>query len=170
MLLWYAAGVIAAIVIAWVGALVHASGYAPIGLISLGVGVALGAAVGILAAVQRVACRKRMIVGTLLVALVAVLAEHAWLYHDFRRQWHEAREKSPQVAMFRAASPWSPREYFERELTPQRATLWIADAVLIATGAVATVLLIQHRRRGFCLAADASVTGLSDTQHPTPDT
>ena len=100
------------LLIAWLAALVHASGHAPIGLVSLAVGIGLGAILDRIAAAQRVAGRRRLIIGTILLAIVTVLAEHTWLYLDFRRQWHESREKSPQVAMFRPESPWSPREYF----------------------------------------------------------
>src|SRR4051812_23378762 len=107
MLIWYGADTVAAIVIAWLAALVHASGHAPIGLVPLAVGSALGATLTAIAAVQRIGDRKPLIIGTLLKAIVALLAEHTWLYLDFRRQWHEAREKSPQVAVFRPESPWS---------------------------------------------------------------
>jgi len=41
MLIWYGAGAVAAIVIAWLAALVHASGHAPIVLVSLAVGVVI---------------------------------------------------------------------------------------------------------------------------------
>jgi len=82
-----------------------------------------------------------------LLAIVTVLAQHAWLYHSFRQQWHEARAKSPEVALFRAEAPWSPREYFARELTPYRAALWCLDAALITvTAAVATSFLNGKRR------------------------
>jgi hypothetical protein len=143
MLIWYGAGTIAAIVIAWLAALVHASGHAPIGLISLAVGVALGAILTKIAAVQRVAVAKRLIIGTILLAILAVTAEHTWLYLDFRRQWHEAREKSPQMAMFRPESPWSPREYFAIEATPEHAALWCVDALVILAGAVGTVVTLS---------------------------
>jgi hypothetical protein len=142
MLIWYGAGAVGAIVIAWLAALVHASGHAPIGLVSLAVGVALGAMLTKVAATQRVVGAKRLIVGTILLTILAVIAEHTWLYLDFRRQWHEAREKSPQMAMFRPESPWSPREYFAIEATPEHAALWCVDAVVILAGAVGTVVVL----------------------------
>ena len=64
--------------------------------------------------------RRSLILGTILLAILTVLAEHTWLYLDFRRQWQEAREKSPQVAIFRPESPWSLQEFFAIEATPQR--------------------------------------------------
>jgi ABC-type uncharacterized transport system permease subunit len=152
MLVWYAGGLVAAIAVAWLGAMLHVSGHAPIGLLSLGVGILLGAVIGGIAATQKIAAGKRLVVGTILLAIVAVLAEHAWLYGEFRRQWNEARTKSPEVALFRPQAPWSPPEYFARELTSQRAALWCLDAALIVTGAVAAQLVL-HRIR-----------------HPTPDT
>jgi hypothetical protein len=74
--------------------------------------------------------------------MLAVIAEHTWLYLDFRRQWREAREKSPQMAMFRPESPWSPREYFAIEATPEHAALWCVDAIVILAGAVGTVVVM----------------------------
>ena len=52
-------------------------------------GVVLGA--GVLASQSEfgIGCRWRLTIGTLLVAILAVLAEHAWLYRDFRGQWQE---------------------------------------------------------------------------------
>lgn len=144
MLIWYGAGAVAAIVIAWLAALVHASGHAPIGLVSLAVGIALGASLAKLAAIQRVTCKKRLIVGTIVLATLAILAEHTWLYLDFRRQWQEAREKSPQVAIFRPESPWSPREFLENEATPQLITVWFVDAVIIIFSAATTIAVLSR--------------------------
>jgi hypothetical protein len=143
MLIWYGAGAVAAIAIAWLAALVHASGHAPLGLISLAVGIALGAVLKQIAATQQVTGRRRLIIGTLLLAIVAVLAEHTWLYLDFRRQWQEAREKSPQLAVFRPETPWSPREYFTIEATPEHTALWCADAAIIVASAVGTVFVFS---------------------------
>jgi hypothetical protein len=146
MLIWYVAGAVAAIVIAWLAALVHASGHAPIGLVSFAVGIALGAILNKIAATQRVSSPRRLIVGTILLATLAVLAEHTWLYLDFRRQWQESRAKSAQVAMFRPEQPWSPSEYFAHELTPQSAALWCVDAAIIV--ASATGVMVVWRRHG----------------------
>jgi ABC-type uncharacterized transport system permease subunit len=143
MLIWYGAGAVAAIAIAWLAALVHASGHAPIGLISLAVGIALGAVLKKIAASQRVTSRRQLIIGTLLLAIVAVLAEHTWLYLDFRRQWQEARDKSPQVAIFRSKSPWSPKEFFLNEATPQRTAVWCIDALVVIASAVGTVVALS---------------------------
>jgi hypothetical protein len=138
MLIWYGAGAVAAIVIAWLAALVHASGHAPLGLVPLAVGISLGAILKKIAGTQRLPGRRSLISGTLLLAMLTVFAEHAWLYRDFRRQWQESREKSPQVAMFRPAEPPSPAEYFQDEATTARATLWTIDALLIVASAVGT--------------------------------
>jgi hypothetical protein len=143
MLIWYGAGTVAAIVIAWLAALVHASGHAPIGLISLAVGIALGAMLTKIAVTQRIVVAKHLIIGTILLAMLAVIAEHTWLYLDFRRQWQQAREKSPQMAMFRPESPWSPREYFAIEATPEQAAFWCVDAIVILAGAVGTVVALS---------------------------
>jgi hypothetical protein len=144
MFLWYVAGVIASILIAWLAATIHVSGNAPVGIISLGIGIALGTTLAGIAASQRLAGRLRLLVGTIILSLILVLAEHAWLYRDFRRQWHEARISSPAAALFRPEVPWSPAEYFARELTPQRAALWSLDVALITVAAIATMSLLAR--------------------------
>ena len=141
MLFWYAAGFVAAIAIAWLSALLNVSGHAPVGIVSLGVGIALGIILSAIAATQRVAGHRYLIHGTIVFASMTVLAEHAWLYLDFRREWHAARAASAEVALFRPETPWSPAEYFARELTPGRAALWGLDAVLITAAAVAVVVV-----------------------------
>ena len=92
------------------------SGWAPVGLLSLAVGdwarilrVQVGGELRCLAA------GSDSLSASLLFALVTVFVEHAWLYRDFRRQWHEARASNPQVAMFRPEQPWSPAEYLRHE-------------------------------------------------------
>ncbi len=145
MALFYVAGSIAAIVVAWFASLIHASGHAPLGLVSLGVGIALGAAVRVIAANQRVVRRKRLIIGTVLFAIFTVVAEHAWLYLDYRREWYDQSAKSPPVAIFRA-EPLSLVEYFAHEWSPQNGALWGVDAALIIVSAVATASVL-HRRK-----------------------
>jgi hypothetical protein len=147
ILIWYVVGAVAAVAIGWAAAAVHASGNAPIGLTSVAVGVALGAVLAVLAASQRLAGTRPLIVGALLLAIVTVMAEHAWLYFDFRRQWHESRAMSAQVAMFRDESPPSAREYFARELTPRRTGLWIFDAVIVTASTVGFVFLRRRARQ-----------------------
>jgi hypothetical protein len=146
-LIWYVAGTIAALAIGWAAAAVHASGNAPLGITSVGVGIALGAVLGMLAASQRLAGVRPLIAGTLLLAIVTVLAEHAWLYLDFRRQWHESRAESSQVAMFRDESPPPPGKYFARKLTAERAALWIVDAAIVIATATGTVTVMQRQVR-----------------------
>jgi hypothetical protein len=147
MQIWYITGVGAALAIAWLAAMLHVSGHAPLGLVSLGVGAALGAALSPIAASQRLAGKGKLILSTIIFAIITVVAQHAWLYLDFRRQWHEARAASPEVALFRPESPWSPAEYLARELTPGRAGLWALDAALLVAAAVGVVIWWQRRSR-----------------------
>ncbi len=143
---FYSLGLFAAIAVAWIGAMIHRLGHAPIGLVSVGVGLVLGASLAKIAARLRIAGSRRLLAGAMVLALVAVFVQHTWLYLDFRRQWHEARNNSPQVAMFRSESPWSPREYLAHEATPRQVTLWCVDAALITAAAVGTVWLLRRRR------------------------
>ncbi len=136
LLKWFLTGATAAVAIGWLAARIHASGYAPVGLVSLGVGVLLGAVLLRLAAMLRIAGTRNVLLSAGFIAILAVLSEHAWLYHDFRGQWRESRTKSAAVAMFRAESPPTPREYFEHEWRP---VLWLADAGLIVAATVGVV-------------------------------
>jgi hypothetical protein len=140
----------------------HRSGWAPLGLLSLAVGVGLGFSILKLATAVGVCCRKRLIVGSLLFASIAVFAEHAWLYRDFRRQWVEARTSEPQVAMFRREEPWSPAEYLQHEIAAGRVTLWCLDAALIAAGTLGTVFV---RRSTF---TDRVIVADDANNSPTP--
>ena len=149
---WYLGGIVAGAAIGWIAAKCHQSGMAPVGLVSLGVGLALGFVLAKLAASTGITCPKRLAVGAVVFALVAVFVEHTWLYHDFRRQWQDARDNNAQVALFRPAEPWSPAEYFRHEIASGRSTLWWVDAALVVAGAVSVVLL-QNRR--FVVADDA---------------
>lgn len=137
---WYLGGFVAAAAIGWASAKCHLVGWAPIGLISLAAGVLLGLALAKLAAANAIAGTKQLVIGAILLGLAAVFFAHAWLYVDFRRQWREARDTDPQVALFRPEAPWTPREYFEREFTSRRALLWSVDALLLIAGSVGTVL------------------------------
>jgi hypothetical protein len=144
VLSWYAAGALAAVVIGFVAARFHLWGLAPVGLLSIVVGCVLGASLGWLATFHGVTCRIRLVVGTIALGVVTALSEHAWLYHDFRRQWHEARAKSAEVALFRPETPWSPVEFFARELTPANAALWLLDAALIVAAAIFASIIVQR--------------------------
>ena len=146
MLIWYGASTVAAIAIAWLASLVHASGHAPIGLTSLSVGVVLGIALmKVASALQIRPARRHLIVGAIVLAIVTIIAEHTWLYLDFRRQWAKARETSPQVAMFRPETPWSPREFFANQATPGQITVWCVDAVVILASTLGTVVFLTGK-------------------------
>lgn len=156
MFIWYGAGAVAAIAIAWLAALLHASGHAPVGLISLATGITLGWTVAKIAATLRIADKRRhLVIASILFAIVVVLAEHSWLYLDFRRQWHASREQSPQVAIFRPDSPWSPRQFFENGASPLQVTVWCVDAALIVISTASTVLILTNRSAS-CLKTTAT--------------
>jgi hypothetical protein len=151
VLVWYAGGMLAAVAIGWIAARLNVVGIAPVGLSSLCVGGVLGGTLTALAVSQSrrpgpavLTGSPHVVIGTILLALVTILAEHAWLYRDFRRQWHAARANSPEVALFRPAAPWSPAEYFARELSADRAALWALDAVLVIAAAVIVVIVARR--------------------------
>ncbi len=151
---WFLGGVAAGAAIGWIAARCHASGIAPVGLVSLGAGLALGYVLSKLAAATGMAVSKRLLLGVAAFALVAVFVEHAWLYWDFRRQWQEARLANPQVALFREAEPWTPAEYLWREVSTARIGLWCVDAALVVAGAVGVVFLRRGASNETVVVAD----------------
>jgi hypothetical protein len=105
-----------------------------------------------LASTFNVHCRWRRTVGVLLLVIVTVVAEHAWLYLDFRGQWRDARAKSAEVAMFRSEEPPGPWEYFQREWYPM---LWVSDALIIGAMAVFVAVWWRPGERSAGVAIDA---------------
>jgi hypothetical protein len=155
MFIWYAAGLFVSIAVAWVSAVLHASVRLPVGVISIGVGLELAVALSTLSMLMKACLDRRLIIGTLALAAITALAQHAWLYIDFQTQWLTALADSPKFSTFEDEIP-TPYEYFAHELTPARAALWCLDAVLIISSAVGGVLFLERRRREFGLAADAN--------------
>jgi hypothetical protein len=150
------AGAVAAVVIGYFAARLNLWGIAPVGLLSTAVGCLLGFTLAGLAAVNDITCRTRLILGTFVLALVTVLAEHAWLYRDFRRQWHEARANSAEVALFRPEEPWPPAEYFAREASDGRWAFWILDAGFLILAASATMIVISRQMTKQRVTSDAA--------------
>jgi hypothetical protein len=144
MVIWYIFGSAVAGTIGWLASMVHASGQAPLGLTSLVFGSILGATMSGIAASLEIADTRRLVIGTILIAMITVLAEHTWLYLDFCRQWQQAIAAKPQAALFREAPP-SVVEYFSHQLTPKTAALWCFDALLIVTNATAAVFVLQRK-------------------------
>ena len=158
-------GIGAAFGIGALAATVSLAGWSPVGIFSLGVGVVVGTVVWALATMFRVACPLRLTVATIVMALVAVLAQHAWLYRDYRKQWQSVREREPALALFRSETqPMSPGEYFATEYSPARLAFWAVDTVLAVTGATAVLLLGGELLEKVSVAADAN-----PSCPPTPD-
>jgi hypothetical protein len=139
-------GLVAAVVVGWIAARLNVAGFAPVALLPMAIGVALGGAVVSLSTQCGMPGGARLFVAAGLVAILTVVAEHAWLYRDFCRQWREARASQAQVAMFRAEQPWSPGEYIREEATPGRVALWCVDAAVLVLSTVVTVLVWRRRR------------------------
>jgi hypothetical protein len=156
---WYAAGTLAAVAIGFVAARLNIWRIAPVGLLPGAVGCLLGAILGWLAVWNSVKCRVRLVLGTIALAVSTALAEHAWLYLDFRRQWYEARANSAEIAMFRPETPWSAAEYFAREATHGRWALWLSDAAIVTAAAVVMALVVSLHTTKPRVASDAAKSG-----------
>jgi hypothetical protein len=143
VLLWIVLGAVAAIVVGWLSAVIHASGHAPVGLTSFFVGALLGVVVGAIAGSFKLRRARTLAVGTIAFALITIIAEHAWLYRDYCRQWEEARTRSVAAATFPNATPPTITDWFKHEWSP---LLWLTDAALIAVTAAATALSASRYR------------------------
>ncbi|MCC7475967.1 MAG: hypothetical protein IT425_11260 [Pirellulales bacterium] len=136
LLAWLGLGALAAVFVGWLAARLHAWGPTPVGLIALGAGVLLALAIRWLATVLGINRFSTLVVGVLVLALLAIVAEHAWLYQDFRAQWREAREKSAMVALFRPVDPPEAKPYFSHEFN---GPLWCFDAAVLVVAAIGTI-------------------------------
>jgi hypothetical protein len=151
-----ASGSAAAAGIGLLAATISLTGWAPVGIFSLGVGVAVGVTAMVLASWFKVSCPQRLATATLGMALVAVVAQHAWLYRDYRQQWHAVREREPMLALFRTESaPMSFGEYLAVEASPGRIAFWFVDLVLVASAATGILLLGRRLPEKIGVAADA---------------
>src|SRR3972149_1080976 len=109
MVKWYCYGLATAVLVGLLASLVSSAGWTPVGVYSLGVGLAIGGPVTKLPGVVPVTWTKRLLTGTVLMAICTVIAQHAWLYNDYRRQWHVVQNHEPALAIFRPGSaPLSP--------------------------------------------------------------
>jgi hypothetical protein len=160
--LWGISGAVSAIVVGWIAARVHASGHAPWGLTSIAIGALLGAALVFLAVRLGVPKLYVLVIGAVLFSICTIVAEHAWLYREFCRQWRDERRTNAAVAMFRDENPPPANEYFRRELN---VGLWSTDAALITAAAVAVVVLGRRQACSFDPASNAQPPAA-----PTPDT
>jgi hypothetical protein len=169
MIIWYVFGFAMAGTIGWLASMVHASGQAPLGLTSLVFGSILGATMSGIAASLEITETRRLVIGTILIAMFTVLAEHTWLYLDFLRQWQQAIAARPQAALFRPAPP-SAAEYFSHELTPKSAALWFFDMLLIVANATGAVFVLQRKLLISNANPQSEIRNPKSSGHPTPDT
>jgi hypothetical protein len=147
-LLFCIAGLAAAAALGWVGAMLSLNKTAPVGLVPLGIGLALGLVLIGLAEVARTKERRLMLIGAVAFAIFTVFAQHAWLYQAYRQQWKKDRIERPAVALFRSeTSPLSLTAYFQREVSfsPGQTALWALDAALILVATV-TIITLNNRR------------------------
>jgi len=148
--LFLALGAAVAIALGWVGAAFSLAGKAPVGVVSLGIGVALGLLLVGLAQILRISRQRVLIFGAVALAIVTTLAQHGWLYRAYCVKWRQDRIDQPGVALFRPETePLSTVAYFQRELkySSGQAALWAADGALIVAAAVGVIVVSQRREK-----------------------
>jgi hypothetical protein len=148
--LFFALGAVAAVALGWVGAAFSLASKAPVGVVSVGIGVALGLLLVGLAQMLRVSQRRVLLLGAVVLAIVTTLSQHGWLYRAYCGKWRQDRIDQPAVALFRPETePLSVVAYFRRELNfaPSQAMLWIMDGALIVAAAVGVIIVSQRREK-----------------------
>jgi hypothetical protein len=135
------------VAIAWLSAALNSHGISPVGLMSIGLGVVLGVALFQLAQWQGLIKWKMLLWAAVLLTAVNIVAQHAWLYQNFRSGWRSARAANAQVAMFRPEEPWSPREYLQHELQAGSLPYWCLDAIVILISTLLTLRLLNNHNQ-----------------------
>lgn len=139
-LIWLTLVAGCAVLVGIASASVQAAGVAPIGIASCVTGAALGAALLAIATLCDWPTMKISIGLVIVATLLLVVAEHGWLYRDYRQQWERVRLENPGLAMFQAeTNPLPIHHYLWREASPAKAAFWLLDALLIAATAVGIV-------------------------------
>ena len=133
---WLACGAGWGVFLAWLSVRLQKSGFAPVGVLSLLIGLALGAGLWGLLRWLQFGHRRGALAGTLLLAAGVVGGEHTFAYCDYRVSFERAMQSDPKLAFARASNPaMQPRtfaEYMHWEDNRGRLWLWGIDAVLIA--------------------------------------
>lgn len=153
---FFVSGLLAAAGVGMLAATISSTGWAPVGIFSLGMGIIVGLAAIALARGFQVTCSKRLAAAALTMSLVAVAAQHLWLYRDYCSQWHAVREREPLLALFRTESaPMSFGEYLAADASPGYVTFWAVNLMLVAAGATGASLLGRELREKAGVAVDA---------------
>ncbi|QDU57956.1 hypothetical protein [Aeoliella mucimassa] len=138
-----AAAVLVGALVGMLAAMPQVAGYFRVGVQSLLAGLVLGVMlIGVLTMAR--AARIHWIT-PLLAAIVAVFAEHYWLYLTALRLRREALAKQPAAGLFRPG--WAEEGFFSymsSEATSTALMWWSLDACLLAAAAVGIVVLSNY--------------------------
>lgn len=153
-LAWLASGAVVAVVLAWLSLQLQTAGFAPVGLLSLLLGAALGGVLVGLLRLLGIGHRPTLLGGSLLLAFALAGSQHWLAYQADRARFDEALEQHPTFAFAQASgTEFGARtfgEYLQLEAHAGRRWLWILDAGLIALAAVAIVY--RASGRAYCNA------------------
>ncbi len=147
---WAASSAAWAAAVAWLAVNMQLAEAAPLGVFSVGVGVALGVGLAAVAYGVRAGHRIALVSGTLLLALLTTTGEHLLLYRAYRIGWSNRIASDPRVAVFQPEAVHSLPAYLKQESSDGRWGLWILDAALTAVAAVIVVCVALPKLCGRC--------------------
>ncbi len=137
---WFACGTLWALALAWASVGLQSGGFAPVGLLSLLIGILLGGGLAAFARWIEFGHRRAALLGTLGLALLTVGGEHGFSYRRHLQGMERAVQANPKLALARAANeefrPPTVAEYLRASAERGRLWIWGLDAVLIALAAV----------------------------------
>ena len=146
--LWLLPAFLQAVVLAraatWAQRTIVASPLSPLLL-----GAGLGATVAVLANYVGEKSALRLLVGTVLLALACVAAEHLLFYLDYREGFSDAVTLNVEMQMIQASGAGTPVGFWEFLSTGASRSpgwlWWIIDAALTIVASIAVLLLMPRR-------------------------
>ena len=160
-LVWLAASAAACGAIAWVAVGLQKAGQAPLGIFSIGVGLAVGGVIVGIGRFLRIDGRWWFLCAAGVLSVATVATEHVLLYRDYVSAWHAHRAANPALEVFRPdATPKGLWEYLldsaktgaaedgaeDGDKPAKRWLFWLVDLILVVVGAVFVVVASGRRQ------------------------
>lgn len=148
---WFLPTAVAAIAMARISVWLQQVGLAPILVVPLLVGAAVGLLASMLAGQSGESSRVRLAVGLVVSALLMAAASHGFFYLDYCRQFEANVLNEPKVQLWALQDPdFQPRPHtlwkFLGASALENWPLWIADAAAMIAGALCAGLLSPLRQ------------------------
>ena len=146
---WLGLSLLAAALVGVCSWLVQRQGFAPIGLLSIAVGIAVGGVAATLARLLPCGRGRALLVGGLLVGLTAAGAQHLTAYCQYQADAAARAAQNPKAevarAVFSEIYPEEPPGFWRETYSARSLIYWMLDAGLIV---LAAVLVLRYSLLG----------------------